>query len=153
MPGVDDFVKRYQEMYPETSMRVPGNVFYNGYMATRELLAAIERAIYELKSNAREGVERIVIFMTDGIVDTGDAATDVEKTKWMREELATDAADVALPTGSAADGEVEDYEVLILPPVDLHVEAPLVPSLTSTPPQLASRFSVFSYDGPAPRFV
>jgi branched-chain amino acid transport system substrate-binding protein len=25
-------------------MRVPGNVFYNGYMATRELLAAIERA-------------------------------------------------------------------------------------------------------------
>ncbi len=25
-------------------MRVPGNVFYNGYMATRELLLAIERA-------------------------------------------------------------------------------------------------------------
>jgi branched-chain amino acid transport system substrate-binding protein len=31
-------------MYPDTQMRVPGNVFYNGYMATRELLAAIERA-------------------------------------------------------------------------------------------------------------
>jgi len=25
-------------------MRVPGNVFYNGYMATRELLSAVERA-------------------------------------------------------------------------------------------------------------
>src|SRR3546814_934626 len=32
-----------QETYPETAMRVPGNVFYNGYMATRELLRAIER--------------------------------------------------------------------------------------------------------------
>jgi len=44
LPGVQDFVARYQALYPETSMRVPGNVFYNGYMATRELLAAIERA-------------------------------------------------------------------------------------------------------------
>lgn len=44
LPGVADFVKKYQERYPDTQMRVPGNVFYNGYMATRELLAAIERA-------------------------------------------------------------------------------------------------------------
>lgn len=44
LPGVAEFVKRYQETYPDTSMRVPGNVFYNGYMATRELLRAIERA-------------------------------------------------------------------------------------------------------------
>ncbi|MDG4647886.1 ABC transporter substrate-binding protein [Roseibacterium sp. SDUM158017] len=43
LPGVQEFVGRYQEMYPDTSMRVPGNVFYNGYMATKELLAAIER--------------------------------------------------------------------------------------------------------------
>jgi branched-chain amino acid transport system substrate-binding protein len=43
LPGVADFVKRYQAAYPDTSMRVPGNVFYNGYMATRELLRAIER--------------------------------------------------------------------------------------------------------------
>ena len=44
LPGVADFVKRYQAAYPDTSMRVPGNVFYNGYMATCELLRAIERA-------------------------------------------------------------------------------------------------------------
>jgi branched-chain amino acid transport system substrate-binding protein len=44
LPGVADFIGRYQAMYPETAMQVPGNVFYNGYMATRELLAAIERA-------------------------------------------------------------------------------------------------------------
>lgn len=44
LPGVAEFVARYQEAYPDTRMRVPGNVFYNGYMATRELLAAVERA-------------------------------------------------------------------------------------------------------------
>lgn len=44
LPGVKEFVGRYQAMYPETSMRVPGNVFYNGYMATKNLLEAIERA-------------------------------------------------------------------------------------------------------------
>ncbi|PZN95497.1 MAG: ABC transporter substrate-binding protein [Hyphomicrobiales bacterium] len=44
LPGVADFVKRYQAMYPETAMRSPGNVFYNGYMAVRELLGAVERA-------------------------------------------------------------------------------------------------------------
>ena len=44
LPGVDDFVKRYQAMYPDTKMQVPGNVFYNGYWATRSLLEAIEKA-------------------------------------------------------------------------------------------------------------
>jgi branched-chain amino acid transport system substrate-binding protein len=44
LPGVAEFVQRYQAMYPETRMKVPGNVFYNGYMATRELLSAVERA-------------------------------------------------------------------------------------------------------------
>jgi len=31
-------------MYPDTKMKVPGNVFYNGYMATHSLLSAIEAA-------------------------------------------------------------------------------------------------------------
>jgi branched-chain amino acid transport system substrate-binding protein len=42
LPGVADFVKRYQATFPETTMKVPGNVFYNGYMATRELLRTVE---------------------------------------------------------------------------------------------------------------
>ncbi len=42
LPGVADFVKRYQARYPETRLNVPGNVFYNGYVAMRELLRVIE---------------------------------------------------------------------------------------------------------------
>lgn len=44
LPGVADFVKRWQAAYPQSPIPVPGNVSYNGYTATRELLRAIERA-------------------------------------------------------------------------------------------------------------
>lgn len=44
LPGVDDFVKRWQTAFPKSPIPVPGNVSYNGYMATRELLRAVERA-------------------------------------------------------------------------------------------------------------
>lgn len=44
LPGVDAFVKRWQTTYKDSPIPVPGNVSYNGYMATKELLRAIERA-------------------------------------------------------------------------------------------------------------
>ena len=44
LPGVAEFVRKYQTDYPHERIRVPGNVYYNGYMATRELLRAVERA-------------------------------------------------------------------------------------------------------------
>jgi len=43
LAGVQQFVERYQEFNPGYRIRKPGNVFYNGYMATRELFRAIER--------------------------------------------------------------------------------------------------------------
>ncbi|MEO5694093.1 MAG: ABC transporter substrate-binding protein [Usitatibacter sp.] len=44
LPGVKEFVAKYQKAYPGVQIKVPGNVYYNGYMATRELLRAVERA-------------------------------------------------------------------------------------------------------------
>jgi len=43
LAGVKDFVARYQRTQADYRIKVPGNVFYNGYMAARELLRAIER--------------------------------------------------------------------------------------------------------------
>lgn len=43
LPGVREFVARYQRANPGYRIKVPGNVFYNGYMATHELFSAIER--------------------------------------------------------------------------------------------------------------
>jgi len=44
LPGVKEFVARYQKQNPDATIKTPGNVFYNGYWATRSLLEAIERA-------------------------------------------------------------------------------------------------------------
>jgi branched-chain amino acid transport system substrate-binding protein len=43
LPGVKEFVQRYQTAFPKSKTKVPGNCFYNGYMATKELLSAVER--------------------------------------------------------------------------------------------------------------
>ena len=42
LPGVAEFVSKYQAAYPVTRINVPGNVFYNGYVAMRELLRVVE---------------------------------------------------------------------------------------------------------------
>jgi len=44
LPGVAEFVARYRKANADYRIKVPGNVFYNGYMATHELFRAIERA-------------------------------------------------------------------------------------------------------------
>lgn len=42
LPGVADFVTKYRTRYPTSRIDVPGNVFYNGYVAMRELLRVVE---------------------------------------------------------------------------------------------------------------
>jgi len=44
LPGVKEFVASYQKTYPGMAIQVPGNVYYNGYVATRELLRCVEEA-------------------------------------------------------------------------------------------------------------
>ena len=44
LPGVKEFVANYQKVYPGMVIQEPGNVYYNGYVATRELLRCVEEA-------------------------------------------------------------------------------------------------------------
>ena len=44
IPGVPEFVQRYKQRWPDASIDVPGNVFYNGYMAMKTLINAVEHA-------------------------------------------------------------------------------------------------------------
>ena len=71
--------------------------------------SGVERAIYELRNGAREDSRKLIIFMTDGIVDTGDAALDVEKTRWLRTELADGAAEAQIRIFSIAFTENADF--------------------------------------------
>lgn len=74
--------------------------------------AGIERAIYELKTNGRIDAQKIIVFMTDGIVDTGNAEQDREKAKWLKEELAADAADSAIRIFGIAYTENADFYLI-----------------------------------------
>lgn len=44
LPGVPEFVANYKDRWPDTRIDVPGNVYYNGFVAMREMIRAIERA-------------------------------------------------------------------------------------------------------------
>jgi branched-chain amino acid transport system substrate-binding protein len=44
LPGVKEFVAKYQKTFPGMPIKVPGNVYYNGYVGTRELLRCVEEA-------------------------------------------------------------------------------------------------------------
>ena len=74
--------------------------------------AAIERAIYELKDNGRSDSMKSIIFMTDGIVDTGDINRDLEKSKWMREDLAADAVENEIKVFGIAFTEAADFQLI-----------------------------------------
>lgn len=71
--------------------------------------AAIERAIYELKTTARPDAAKVVLFMTDGIVDTGNPAADTEKANWLRTELAADAAESGIKVFGIAFTDNADF--------------------------------------------
>lgn len=73
---------------------------------------AVEQAIYELKVNGREGVEKLIVFMTDGIVETGDPSVDKDQARWLREELAQDAARNGIRIFAIAFTENADYQLI-----------------------------------------
>jgi len=44
LPGIKEFVASYQKLFPGMAIKVPGNVYHNSYMCTRELLRCVEEA-------------------------------------------------------------------------------------------------------------
>ncbi|MGD8573925.1 MAG: VWA domain-containing protein, partial [Gammaproteobacteria bacterium] len=74
--------------------------------------SAVERALYELRTNGRPDASRSIILITDGIVDTGDEVRDLEKAQWLRESLASEAASVGVRIFGIAFTEKADYLLL-----------------------------------------
>ncbi|MEH6725169.1 MAG: ABC transporter substrate-binding protein [Hyphomicrobiales bacterium] len=127
LPGVDDFVKRYQAMYPDTRMQVPGNVFYNGYMATKNLLDAIERAgstnniavIKQLEGHKMSAVERMQhhdawidpdTHQVQQSIYLATANTGSDDANDMFEILSNVSPEDVRDTGSAAECTLESYD-------------------------------------------
>lgn len=73
---------------------------------------AIERAIYELRTNGRPNALRAVVVMTDGLIDTGNVARDAELSTWLRTSLAPQAAREGVQIYGIAFTERADFLLL-----------------------------------------
>jgi Mg-chelatase subunit ChlD len=74
--------------------------------------AGIERAVYELKTNGRPQAEKIIIFLTDGIVDTGNKSQDREKEKWLQEDLTQDSKNTGIRIFGIAFTDNADFRLI-----------------------------------------
>lgn len=85
-------------------------VDYSGRLT--DIPAGVERAIYLLRENARPESERVIVFLTDGIVDVGNPAKDVERARWLRESLAQEAKRLSIRVFGVAFTEGADFQLI-----------------------------------------
>lgn len=74
--------------------------------------AAIERALYALKNQGRADAHRLIVFMTDGIVDTGDPERDAASRDWLLGDLAADAARAGIRIFAIAFTNDADFQLI-----------------------------------------
>ncbi len=91
-------------------MKSLNKVNYKGQFSN--IPAAIERAIYEIKTRGRKDAHKIIIFMTDGIVDTGDKIYDFEREKWLKQDLAKESKKQGIRIFSIAFTNTADFSLI-----------------------------------------
>lgn len=74
--------------------------------------AGIERGMYEIKQHGRTEARPILIFITDGIMDTGSKAKDAEMREWLRTRLLPEARQRGISIFSIAFTEEADYPLI-----------------------------------------
>lgn len=74
--------------------------------------AGIERALYELKTSGRAQANKCIIFLTDGIVDTGRPQKDLELTQWLKNDLASECRDLGVRIFGIAFTENADFVLI-----------------------------------------
>jgi pSer/pThr/pTyr-binding forkhead associated (FHA) protein/Mg-chelatase subunit ChlD len=85
-------------------------VDYNGQYTN--VPAAIERAICELRDNGRKKAEKLIILLSDGIIDTGDRARDVQKRHWLRDDLSLESKKAGVRVFGIAFTDQADTELV-----------------------------------------
>ena len=73
--------------------------------------AAIETAIYELKNNGRKDAHKSIILMTDGFVDTGNERQDLERERWLKENLTEECRRSGIRIFGVAFSDIADFSL------------------------------------------
>ncbi len=98
---------------PDFQDRVAASLKRIDYRGQRtDIPAGVERALYELRERGRPEAERLIVLLTDGMVDLGSAAKDVERARWLRESLAQEAKRVGVRIFGVAFTEAADFELM-----------------------------------------
>jgi len=74
-----------------------------------DMAAGIERGLYELRVRGREDSAKALVFLSDGIVETGSKARDRERETWLRQDLVNEARARGVRIFSIALSEQADF--------------------------------------------
>lgn len=131
LPGVKEFVAKYQKVYPGVAIRVPGNVYYNGYMATRELLNAVEKAgttnniavikvLENLKVSAKDRMQNYDAYMNP-------TTHQMQQTIYMASfnDKPTERDDIYKIMSAVPPAEVEDKAALTACKLESYADTPV----------------------------
>jgi len=74
--------------------------------------AAVERALYELKTSGNPEARQFIILLTDGIVDTGNKADDIESERWLKEYLTLESKKLGIRIIGIAFTDKADFRLI-----------------------------------------
>ncbi len=74
--------------------------------------AGFERALYELKVKGRPDARKGIIFITDGITDTGDPHKDQELNQWLRQDFTAESRALGVRIFGIAFTEEADFVLI-----------------------------------------
>ena len=94
----------------ERFMKSLAKIDYKGQFTNTP--SGVERAVYELKSNGRKDAEKIIILLTDGIVDTGNKEQDIAGEEWLKDQLAMDCKKAGIRVFGVAFTEMADFRLI-----------------------------------------
>jgi Mg-chelatase subunit ChlD len=86
------------------------NINYKGLFT--DTPAGVERAIYELKTHGREDAIKILILLTDGIIDTGNKELDAEGEIWLKDHLAGESKKLGIKIFGIAFTDKADFRLM-----------------------------------------
>jgi len=85
-------------------------VSYSGQWT--DIPGGVERAIYLLREQRRPNARQVIVLFTDGMVETGNAQKDAERSRWLQESLSAEARQLGIRVFGIAFTEEADFRLL-----------------------------------------
>ncbi len=77
-----------------------------------DIPAAVERALYELKTNVRDPRGGVIVLLTDGQIEAGKPTRDKQRSAWLREDLLPEVVSAGIKIFAIGFTENADFPLL-----------------------------------------